>query len=340
MGTNLTRASAELFSRRPDERFSSLGAVHAHCIAEKAEAVDLWQPPAALRVAPDGDRLMLAAGDRRLRMNDWSFTQLCQLARVGKETVNRLSAGTASQVFEETLPRGNKPLQVFAGGDSARSIHGTVYTRLFNADLISVVREFAVDFTPPPVGFNGATGLYCGEQDMFLFLIDPTGWAEVNGEAFAPGFFLWNSEVGRRSVGVETFWFQAVCQNHIVWDAVDVNTFNRKHTSQVHETFGEVRRMIENLVRKRDERRDAFVGQLRKCMDEGFAGAEEAMKYLTARDLRGKLAKLAVEAAQAKGRLTVWSLVDALTRLSGEVYNAGDRAEIDLKAGRLLALAA
>jgi hypothetical protein len=36
---------------------------------------------------------------------------------------------------------------------------------------------------------------------MFCFLIDPTGWTEINGEAFAPGFFLWNSEVGKRSVG-------------------------------------------------------------------------------------------------------------------------------------------
>jgi len=58
--------------------------------------------------------------------------------------------------------------------------------------------------------------LYCGEQDLFAFLIDPTGWVEMgDGEAFAPGFFLWNSEVGRRSVGVQTFWFQAVCANHV-----------------------------------------------------------------------------------------------------------------------------
>ena len=61
---------------------------------------------------------------------------------------------------------------------------------------------------------NGATGLYCGEQDLFVFLIDPVGWAEIDGEAFAPGFFVWNSEVGKRSVGIQTFWFQQVCANH------------------------------------------------------------------------------------------------------------------------------
>ena len=51
-----------------------------------------------------------------------------------------------------------------------------------------------------------------GEQDMFCFMIDPTGWIEIEGENFAPGFFVWNSEVGRRSLGIQTFWFQAICQ--------------------------------------------------------------------------------------------------------------------------------
>ena len=42
------------------------------------------------------------------------------------------------------------------------------------------------------------------------------------GETFAPGFFIWNSEVGRRSLGIQTFWFEALCANHVVWDAVEV----------------------------------------------------------------------------------------------------------------------
>src|SRR3979409_2796745 len=96
----------------------------------------------------------------------------------------------------------------------------------------------------------------CGEQDMFVFLIDPLGWAEIEGEAFAPGFFLWNSEVGRRSIGVQTFWFQAVCQNHIVWDAVEVVDFSRKHTANVHESLSEIRRHIDRVGTSREGRPD------------------------------------------------------------------------------------
>lgn len=56
------------------------------------------------------------------------------------------------------------------------------------------------------------TGLYAGEQDMFCFLIDPPGWTEIDGQAFAPGYFVWNSEVGCRSVGIETFSLSAACR--------------------------------------------------------------------------------------------------------------------------------
>ena len=132
-------------------------------------------------------------------MNDWSFGQLCRLAGVAKDTVNRLRPETACQVFSETLPRSNRPLQLFTQGDLIRSIHGTGYTRLHDADVVEMLRDAAVDFEPPQKAFNGATGLYAGEQDLFCFLIDPLGWTEIEGEAFAPGFFVWNSR-GRKPV--------------------------------------------------------------------------------------------------------------------------------------------
>ena len=66
-----------------------------------------------------------------------------------------------------------------------RSVHGTAYTRLWNAELLDVVREFG-DFKPPASRHESeeddddlSTGLYCGEQDMFCFrapfhgVIDP-----------------------------------------------------------------------------------------------------------------------------------------------------------------------
>lgn len=340
---NLTRASQELFRRTPDEVFPSLNVLSQHCQWQKDQAQEVWLPPKEIGTQSVGlDRLMLSAGDgQTYQMNDWSFSQLCRLAGVAKETVNRLSPDTAANVFAETLPRGRKPLQLFTQGEQLRSIHTASYTRLHNSDVFSVVQEFATDFQPPPVGCNGGTGLYAGERDMFCFLIDPTGWIEIGGEAFAPGFFIWNSEVGSRSIGIETFWYQSICSNHIVWDATEVVEFTRKHTANVHDALGEIRRIIEALVIKRDARRDTFARVVEKAMKmELGSDAEEVQKVLSQNGIVRSLAKEAIGIAQRQGRLTVFSMVDAITRIAGKITNAGDRVEMDQKAGRLLALAA
>jgi histone H3/H4 len=347
----LKRAHAELFRRGPDECFGSLNALATRCRDQQQKSTDRWIPPGQLKTRPeDSDTLVMElGGDGVYRMNDWSFTQLCQLAKVSRETVNRLRPDTAWRVFEETMPQGNKPLQILTEGSGIRSIHGVSYTRLYNTELVSMIQEFSTDFQPPQQaafggnaeeGGEGGSGLYAGEQDMFAFLIDPTGWAEIGGQAFAPGFFIWNSEVGKRSLGIETFWFQAVCRNHIVWDATDVVEFSRKHTANVHDSLAEMRRIVEALVEKRDARRDGFVRVMRNAMETKLGDdADGALKVLADKGIGRTLAKKALEIATEQGRFTIFAVVDALTRLAGESAFAGERTESDRQAAKLLELA-
>jgi hypothetical protein len=338
---NLIHANRELYRRRPDECFPSLEALAVHCRRQKQESADQWLPPQQMRIVSHEDTLRLQAGpELSYGLTQWSFGQLCSLARVSKETVNRLLPETASRVFAETMPHGRRPLQLFTTDSTLRSVHGVSYTRLWNLEVMNLIRDYAADFTPPQQARGGGTGLYAGEQDMFCFLIDPLGWAEIDGQAFAPGFFVWNSEVGKRSVGISTFWFQAVCANHIVWDAVEVLEFTRKHTSNVAEVLLDIRRAIEGLVTKRNERRDGFVRVMEKALREKLGeDREDTAKALAQHGINRTLAEQAVDLAARSGRFTIFSLVDALTRLSGEVQNAGDRLELDAKAASLLALA-
>ncbi len=349
MNQALTRASQELFRRTPDECFATLDELWNNCQTQQERSRDLWEMPDDLEAFADGGRLALRIGeDRTFRLNSWSFGQLCGLAGVNRDTVNRLSGPTASSVFAETLPRGTKPLQVYAADDLVRSIHGASYTRLHDIELLSIVREFATDFQPPQRAggprddsTTGGSGLYRGEQDMFCFLIDPTGWTEINGEAFAPGFFLWNSEVGKRSVGIQTFWFQAVCRNHIVWDAVEVIDFSRKHTANVRDALREIRVLIDRLVTRRDERKDRFAEVIKKAMSTSLGhDEEEVLKSLAKHGVGKALAKEALELARRHGRFTIFALVDAITRIGAECANAGDRTEIDAVVGPLLAAVA
>lgn len=339
---NLTMASRELFERSPDERFESLHDLYQHCLKQKERSRDIWQPPEAFAPCVEGDTLTLGLGDDgSFHLNHWAFSQLCRLCGVARDTIVRLSPETASRAIQETMPAGKKPLQVLTGDHLMRSIHGIAYSRLWNIELVSMLREFATDFEPPPKGAGGATGLYCGEEDMFCFLIDPAGWIEIADQPFAPGFFVWNSEVGRRSVGVQTFWFQAVCQNHIVWDAVEVVEFTRKHTGNVAESLITIRQIIEKLVAKRDARKDEFAKVVAKAMREKVgADGDEAMTFLYKHGISRSMVKKAVAMIAAQGGpFSLWSLVDALTQLTREIRFAGDRMEADEKVSKLLSLA-
>lgn len=102
---NLTRASRELFRRSPDETYPSLDALVGHCRRQREASVDHWVAPTGIRTRPVGsDDLLLTGGeDKVFQMTDWSFGQLCRLAGVTKETVNRLSPDTASRVFGDRM---------------------------------------------------------------------------------------------------------------------------------------------------------------------------------------------------------------------------------------------
>ena len=117
--------------------------------------------------------------------------------------------------------------------------------------------------------------------------------------------------------------------------------FTRKHTARVHESLNEIRSIVEALVQKRDQRRDGFVRVIRKAMETTLGdAAEEVEKVLTKNGITQAMARKATEVAREQGRFTIFTLVDALTRITREVHNAGDRTEAEQKVGKLLALAA
>ncbi len=68
--------------------------------------------------------------------------------------------------------------------------------------------------------------------------------------------------------------------------------------------------------------------------------ADDVLTKLTKNGITRSTAKKALELAQQKGIFTIFSVVDALTRLAQDLPNAGDRLEADQEASRLLQLVA
>jgi histone H3/H4 len=107
----------------------------------------------------------------------------------------------------------------------------------------------------------------------------------------------------------------------------------------VNEGLGEIRAMIEAIVAKRDARKDGFATVIRKAVETKLGNdAEDTFKELCKNGIARSVAKEAVTLAQEKGRFTVWSVVDALTKLSQSSRFAGDRTAADQEAAQLLTL--
>ena len=67
---------------------------------------------------------------------------------------------------------------------------------------------------------------------------------------------------------------------------------------------------------------------------------DATLKALTGKGIPQNSIREALNMVTASGsRFTVFALVDALTRISGRIRHAGERAEMDSRIGRLLALA-
>jgi hypothetical protein len=86
--TNLTQASHELFSRPADERFQNLAELATHCHNLKERSRRLKEPSIAfLPEVHDGHMTLRINGYPPFGLNDWSFSQLCSIAKVTKDTV-------------------------------------------------------------------------------------------------------------------------------------------------------------------------------------------------------------------------------------------------------------
>ena len=93
-------------------------------------------------------------------------------------------------------------------------------------------------------------------------------------------------------------------------------------------------------MESRDNRRDAFAKTMGKAAKTSLGDkADEVLKVLQQRGIRKTLANEALKIAGQRGGFTVFSVVDALTRLARNIPFAGERTEIDAKSSSLLALA-
>ena len=183
------------------------------------------------------------------------------------------------------------------------------------------------------------TTLYASDRDMFVFLADETNRIEMPNRrggrmgSLARGFFVWNSEVGDKTIGVAMFLFDYTCSNRIVWGVNGFKEIKLRHTVSAPDRWLEEVSPVLNAYHdmSADPIEDALKAAQAKRIDDLDA-------FLANRVTAPVAARMMAAHEREEGRPieTVWDAVTGLTAHARSVEFQDDRVELERIAGRML----
>ena len=152
------------------------------------------------------------------------------------------------------------------------------------------------------------------------------------------GFFAWNSEVGKSTLGLMTFCFNVVCGNHIVWGATDISQYLIRHTSNAPNRFtNDVIPMLHDYANQsmkpmEDTVRRAVNYRLPNRDDHWWKSLSGSKKFT-----KGEV-DIAIEyAKEEEGQCeTLWDLVQGFTASAREYEYIDARVDLEKRGSKLL----
>jgi len=186
------------------------------------------------------------------------------------------------------------------------------------------------------------TTLYASDRDMFVFLADETNRITLPNRrsnesgTLARGFFIYNSEVGSKSLGIAFFLFDYVCCNRIVWGVEEFEKIAIRHTS------GAPDRWLEELIPTLKAYHNASVrpieAKLIGAQNNKLSNSNEfLLKRFTKKQT--ELIEIAHLREEARPIETLWDCTVAVTTYAKTLSNTDDRVELEREGGRILNLA-
>lgn len=347
-----TAAHREWASRPDDQRFESLAKLKASVENRTRES---WEAPPLplerMRWSAVGDDLKLVTPKSELLTpTNWSFGQMARSAKAPASYLRSLPATIAadalnfstSEVEEDTQIR--PYIRTDALSSFLRAACSPSYGRVYDLDLILAI-ERVLDAAPQffnPKDWSGKpSGLYASDRDVFMFFIDGGSIVDAGERAqLNRGFFAWNSEVGRTTIGISTFLFNIVCGNHFIWSPQDVTTIRIRHS------LNAPGRVAEELLPALHAHSAASVRPIEaavKAAQKYLLPAEEKAwtEFFTERGFTGGEIKRAATLADAEegDHRTLWQMAQGFTASARSIPHLDTRIDLETRAGKLLTFA-
>lgn len=374
----LMQASREWATRPDDERFCDLISMQAHFEHKREISKESIIDVRAIEAfAPDRNKLVLRskyapipeAGVKAKPMefepSNWAFHQIALKAGAPVRYINSLPAPLAAQCLNHGLAhakdeKANVLVEVEDGNRTIRSLNGKDYGRVWNADIVgALVRRFGDGVTgefrvPGEFGrkldrvTKANTTLFAGDRDMFVFLADEENRIELpnrrDGEhgTLARGFFVWNSEVGARTLGIASFLFDYACANRIVWGATEVREMTIRHRSRAPERlFHEMMPAMRKFAEASQTSTLGINNTLRNAQRKSIGTTQEDVNdYLAKFFTPGAVPRInnAHMIEEHRPIRTTWDAITGATAYAKTIQHQDARVEVERSAGKLLDL--
>lgn len=384
MGNNLHAASSQWASRPADERFWNLHDMRLACEVARANSATANVSYASLRAeGADGDvRIIGSKTGQSAKLTHYAFGQLATSVSAPAGYLRELPSDVAAQCLNAGIAKASSDTSLGSrnilfhknGGLTARAILSDRYDRVWDDDVCRFLERLtgwkapagrhvfgesriatSDDILPGQINIRpgdaiGPAGLYASDHDMFAFLVAPDRVISDGADgALMRGIFVRNSEVGDAALSVTFFLMQAVCGNHIVWNATGV------HEIRVHHVG-------DNTMRRALR---GFEADLRRFHDaapeeeRGILAARRLVLGNTKEEVLDAVVKYAKSHSLALSRKRVdegyeiacqheawygnprslWGVVAGLTHGSQSSGFADERSAVDRAAGQLLKMA-
>lgn len=359
----LMQANKQWSSRPADERFVSLHAMLDAMRYQRQHSKATVVSSRDLTVMPEGDShtglVVQGPTGHGFAPTHWSFGQLATLAEAPAGYLRTVPSELAADCLNYGLKvkRGPEDVGVLLykdGHAELRAATGPAYGRIWNESLVSALIQQVGDGVSGqwkvPGEFGQAvevtkenTTLYASDRDMFVFLADEENRIDLpnrrNGKtgSLARGFFLWNSEVGKSTVGIATFLFDYVCCNRIVWGAEGFKEIKLRHTSGAPDRW---LREIQPALLSYSRSSSATVLNTVQLAQQ--ARVEDLDKFLLERFTKPQAEAMQRIHIIEEGRPieTLWDATTAVTAYARDITYQDERLAFEREGGKILSLAA
>lgn len=367
--TTLMQANKEWSSRPADERFTSLTELAAFKNRQRElsrGAVVSSRKIEALPSDNPGDhKTLYLAGPNggRIEPTHWSFGQLATLAGAPAGYLRKLPAPMAADCLNYGLKieRDIEDVGVLIGMDETtgqaatlRAATGPRYGRIWDNDIATaLVQKFGDGVTGQwrvPGEFGNAvdvtkdnTTLFASDRDMFIFLADeqnkivcPNRRDGKDG-GMSRGFFVWNSEVGDKTIGAAFFLFDYVCKNRIVWGAEQFKEIRLRHTVSAPDKW------LEEITPVLVEYSNSAASTVENALQAAQAAKVDRVdEFLGKRFGKSRAAQYmaAFERDENRPMETLFDVTTGMTAFARTIENTDTRVELEREAGKIMAMAA